>query len=1472
MDYEAVNLTGSATGLQQALDSAVASLNAYNQAAQTVLAVNLKVDKANGDSIQTMERMINEYTKLTTVIKTNAAGQQEEASKITIVTNELKKQAAARKELEQASRTMAAQTAESQTRASIPVPQVINTNGLVQYQQNLSRIKGLLESGKLSASQFTTVLSKVGSGDTNFAGFTSSMNTAYVSLTRMKGAVTDLDLAGNKLRETGGQLGLTWKNIFNIGEALLFKQALAVIVGELTSSVAAAMKLQIQIAEIRTISQESQSTFGEWNKALLNVSNNLGLDIHDVAGAAYEALSNQTTKGAAQTEKFLTTAGEFARTTVSSTKDAVDLLSGAMNSYGLKVDQAERISAIFFKTIDLGKVRADELSNSMGRINQPAAAIGVKIEEAAAALTTLTRNGVTAHDAQTQLLNVFTRLLKPAGDLKELMESWGTPTIQAANATFGFAGVLEKLQKAAKGSSTELAAMFPDVRGLRGISGLTQGTGFEQYKEDLAKIQSSGAEYDLAKQLRAEPAADEMIKQLNRIKNFFINDFANSLIGSAKSINDTLGKWNLVGFNSLEEAVKTLSKAFLTFGEILVAYRGMQIAVGAIQGAAAFATWAYTAATKALWVSKGMDTLATGINTAATNVNTTAKEANLAVSASLMRTLAGALPFIAAAGATWYLLSDQISGASAKAEEFKNISDRIADRQKKKEADQRGVETKAKTDQFEKVNTDQYKEMLDALASGIQEDNAKLKDFKNTAEDTDNALKNTFSNYIDNLKKGISEFEKAAEQASSAIKSSERSVLSVGDAVDQMIAKQNEGSANEYQKIDILKKQVADAFKKIDTLSGTGDPLDLQEARRLLKEIVRYRGEVLTLQKQLGIQVAKNIVEGNIGQLGGLGQAEKYLSDYQKKLVTTWGALNARTNTDIGSKNAGKQVVQLPQEFRTAQKDAGDILAKAKELSEIEKRIQGQVAQNAQASATQLKNAVSDLERAQKKYTEVMTAFEKDGKTIKPEFRKGPTDPSLDPEKLAEAQKKALDAVKAADSKAQSITPLKQLGPAPTAVEAMERDKAFMESVSKRAKLSNEYFGAAERRNTELFKEALVQRDKAYKESIVLQTQNKIKDNATQYGAAQETIKNFPNASTEPLKEVVDAIKMLSQLSKDLKLPDRKETEGFFGQSGAAQRNEARTQSNVASSNIDKLVTQAIQLSVQATDSAKQNQPERFQKALEGFNDVIKQIKDNLEVERQARLAVVQTQSQAGLSPQARQRRIDEAGRPLEGISPDKNQPRNTVGVIIDQAADSLKTLTKQAQDYAKAQDDVTRLQQLQSATGSARTQAEETASILTNFAATAIQGPSGLAKATQDLTTGFQNLKTLMDSLNKGSGADKSNIPNAQAAPTIEGNPQSNIPGFATGGIVSGTGGIDTNLAWLTKGEYVMPVAQTEAFLPMLKAMHYGIPKGTGGNISTSVGDVNITVQGPMTPDKTIRQIGDQLRREIRRGNITLH
>ena len=92
----------------------------------------------------------------------------------------------------------------------------------------------------------------------------------------------------------------------------------------------------------------------------------------------------------------------------------------------------------------------------------------------------------------------------------------------------------------------------------------------------------------------------------------------------------------------------------------------------------------------------------------------------------------------------------------------------------------------------------------------------------------------------------------------------------------------------------------------------------------------------------------------------------------------------------------------------------------------------------------------------------------------------------------------------------------------------------------------------------------------------------------------------------------------------------------------------------------------------------------------------------------------------------------------------------------------------------------------------------------------------------------------------------------------------------FAFGGMP--TSGTDSILAMLSPGEYVVNAKAAKQYYSQLVAMNSGIPAfSRGGPVTNISGDFNISLQPSGNTSVDVQEIGRLLRREIRRGTVSL-
>ncbi len=358
--------------------------------------------------------------------------------------------------------------------------------------------------------------------------------------------------ASNSVRE----FTLSWRSLKRIIEIQILRRAVFALSNAIRNATVLAIEFSKAVAELQTISQEAQLTIQEWERGLIRLSNAFGLDVLDVAEAAYQTLSNQVAEGA-ETFEFLEQAIRFGITTQATATESVQLLTAAINAYGLSAKDVGAVAATFFKTIELGRIRAGELANTFGRIAILGSQLGIELEELQAAMTVLTRRGVKSSEALTQLRGFLLKLLKPTTEMKKLFKDLGIESGEAAIQAFGFAGFLRILEARTAGSSTELAKFVSRIRGLIAAIGLTN-EGLEAFNKDLDQIKDATVSYEKAATIAFTNVGRNANKIFQELKNLILVDFGQSILETIVSIDNTFIRLTTI-LNSLVRAIKALA-------------------------------------------------------------------------------------------------------------------------------------------------------------------------------------------------------------------------------------------------------------------------------------------------------------------------------------------------------------------------------------------------------------------------------------------------------------------------------------------------------------------------------------------------------------------------------------------------------------------------------------------------------------------------------------------------------------------------------------------------------------------------------------------------------------------------------------------------------------------------------------------------------------------------------------------------
>ena len=320
----------------------------------------------------------------------------------------------------------------------------------------------------------------------------------------------------------------------------------ATILTGLGLSLKAAGDFEGAMREVNTMMGLADEEFTDFSKQVQTLASDLGVDAVESANALYQAISAGIPKE--NVLEFLEIATKAAIGGVTDTETAVDGLTTVINAFKLPMSDAQKVADLMFTTVKGGKTTFEELSASLFQVAPIAAASGVSFEETAAALATMTKQGVPTAQATTQLRQAMVALQKPTADMQNVIEELGFESGQAMLEELGLAETLNTLRDATGGSNEQLMKMFGSVEAGSAVLALT-GENAQTFATDLeAMANAEGA---------ATEAFEEMEKgasrQMEALKNSFkgiaisvgtvLLPILKDLVSSVKPIIENIKNW-----------------------------------------------------------------------------------------------------------------------------------------------------------------------------------------------------------------------------------------------------------------------------------------------------------------------------------------------------------------------------------------------------------------------------------------------------------------------------------------------------------------------------------------------------------------------------------------------------------------------------------------------------------------------------------------------------------------------------------------------------------------------------------------------------------------------------------------------------------------------------------------------------------------------------------------------------------------
>ncbi len=214
-----------------------------------------------------------------------------------------------------------------------------------------------------------------------------------------------------------------------------------------------AAEFESGIAKVSTIADTSRVSLSTIEADIMSLSRKTGQSAGDITEAAYQAMSASVDTASAV--KFVDEANKLAVGGFTQQATAADVLTTAINAYGLQVAEATRLSDMLIMTQNLGKTTVDELAQNMGRVIPLASAYNVEMDNLSAAYAEMTKNGIATAESTTYIKSMLNELGSSGSEVsKVLTEQTGQSFAQLMQNGYSLGDVLQVLGQSVDGNTT----------------------------------------------------------------------------------------------------------------------------------------------------------------------------------------------------------------------------------------------------------------------------------------------------------------------------------------------------------------------------------------------------------------------------------------------------------------------------------------------------------------------------------------------------------------------------------------------------------------------------------------------------------------------------------------------------------------------------------------------------------------------------------------------------------------------------------------------------------------------------------------------------------------------------------------------------------------------------------------------------------------------------------------------------------
>ena len=267
-----------------------------------------------------------------------------------------------------------------------------------------------------------------------------------------KSALDDLQTFSDKSTKAGDKFTALGSAMTTVGSSLT-KYVTTPLVGIGTAAFAVGNQFESQMSRVGAIAEEVGVTIEDLEQQAMD----LGATTSFSASEAALGMEQLASAGFTTEEIFKAMPGllDLAASSGADLATASEIAASAIRGFGLEADAATHVADVFAEAAARTNAQTEDMGEAMKYIAPVANAMGISLEETAAAIGILSDAGIKGSQAGTSLRGALSRLAKPTEAAATAMEKYGMSFYDAQGNMLSLAGIVGQLEQGMAGLTQE---------------------------------------------------------------------------------------------------------------------------------------------------------------------------------------------------------------------------------------------------------------------------------------------------------------------------------------------------------------------------------------------------------------------------------------------------------------------------------------------------------------------------------------------------------------------------------------------------------------------------------------------------------------------------------------------------------------------------------------------------------------------------------------------------------------------------------------------------------------------------------------------------------------------------------------------------------------------------------------------------------------------------------------------------------